>query len=82
MLPQQVRWACRRGMLELDLMLQSFFEEKYASLLSSSQRLFQQLLACDDPDLYQWLIGLHEPGPTELKAIICQIRAHAHASKA
>jgi antitoxin CptB len=56
----RLRWQCRRGMLELDLLLLPFFEKHYLDLRVSEQVLFEQLLSYQDPDLYQILIK-HKP---------------------
>ena len=43
-------WACRRGMLELDILLSRFVEEHY-DLLSEDEKLrFDVLLECEDQD--------------------------------
>ena len=52
----RLRWQCRRGMLELDLLLLSFFDNYYLDLSVSDQVVFEQLLSYQDPDLYQMLI--------------------------
>ncbi len=57
----RIRWACRRGMLELDLFLLPFFEHHYQDLDEKMQQTFIQLLSCDDPDLFAWLMGKSKP---------------------
>ncbi|MES2998414.1 MAG: succinate dehydrogenase assembly factor 2 [Pseudomonadota bacterium] len=52
----RLRWQCRRGMLELDLLLLSFFDKDYLDLSDTNKALFEQLLSYHDQDLYQWLI--------------------------
>ncbi len=52
----RLRWQCRRGMLELDLLLLSFFDKGYLDLSDTNKALFEQLLSYHDQDLYQWLI--------------------------
>jgi antitoxin CptB len=60
-----LRWQCRRGMLELDLLLGTFLDKGYAVLTRQAQEDFKRLLALPDPTLYAWLIGqtLPERGP-------------------
>lgn len=70
---QPLRWQCRRGMLELDLMLGRFLDEAYSLLSPSEQADFRRLLATPDQTLYQWLIGQTMPEET-LQAIVMQIR--------
>lgn len=53
----KLRWACRRGMLELDILLAPFVEEGYDALSLEQKQDFERLLACDDPDLFAWFMG-------------------------
>ncbi|MCL9781530.1 succinate dehydrogenase assembly factor 2 [Vibrio sp. S4M6] len=53
----RIKWACRRGMLELDVVIMPFFEECFNSLSESEQKDFVSLLECDDPDLFAWIMG-------------------------
>ncbi|MCE2597318.1 succinate dehydrogenase assembly factor 2 [Motilimonas cestriensis] len=50
-------WACRRGMLELDVLLRPFVEEAYDDLDDEKKVNFKRLLTCDDPDLFAWFMG-------------------------
>lgn len=69
-----VRWHCRRGMLELDILLLRFFDQHYATLTTAEQQLFQQLLTYPDPDLFTWLMGHGAPSSPELQSMITRIR--------
>lgn len=57
----RVRWACRRGMLELDLLLESFFDNCYANLKEEKQQKFVKLLEENDNDLFNWLLQKEQP---------------------
>lgn len=70
-------WSCRRGMLELDLILIPFLQQRYAGLTSQQQQQFEQLLACTDMELYAWLTGRGEPEQVEFQAITKLIRDYA-----
>ena len=50
----------RRGLLENDLMLQRFFERYSAQLSAEDGKVLSQLLALDDNDLMDLLIGRKE----------------------
>ncbi len=50
-------WACRRGMLELDVLFIPFVKEAFDQLSNSDQFTFQRLLTCEDPDLFAWFMG-------------------------
>ncbi|SHO57134.1 FAD assembly factor SdhE [Vibrio quintilis] len=53
----RIKWACRRGMLELDVVIMAFYDECFDKLKESEQRDFVSLLECDDPDLFSWIMG-------------------------
>lgn len=73
----RLAWHCRRGMLELDLLLQNFFNNHLDSLTEEQVHAFESLLTCDDPDLYAWLMGYEDPKQHELIEIV-QIIRHSH----
>ena len=70
----RVRWASRRGMLELDLILGPFVEENYDALNADQQRLFHALLECEDQDLFGWFMKRVDPQQSELLQIVQIIR--------
>ena len=55
----RLRWACRRGMLELDVLFLPFVDEAYDNISDEQKIVFERLLTCDDPDLFAWFMG-HE----------------------
>lgn len=78
MLEPSLRWQCRRGMLELDVILNRFLDHHYLGMPATSQAEFVALLKEPDPDLFAWLMG-YEPAKPELEAIVKIIR-EANAS--
>lgn len=72
-------WASRRGMLELDIILQAFLENSYDQLQPAEQLLYQQLLGCEDQDLFTWLMGRTVPEDEDTATIVAIIRASQHA---
>lgn len=73
----RVRWSCRRGMLELDLMLQTFCDEVYINLAEEKQKLFEDLLAEADQDLQRWLVGAQACDKIQFQDMLLVIR-HMH----
>jgi succinate dehydrogenase flavin-adding protein (antitoxin of CptAB toxin-antitoxin module) len=47
----RIRWHCRRGLLELDLILDKFNRQHLATLDAAGLEEFKELLALDDNDL-------------------------------
>ena len=66
---RRLRWQCRRGLLELDLLFVRFLEQRYLSLSAAEQAAFQRLLEQPDQTLLAWFQGQQEP-PADLKMII------------
>lgn len=67
---RRMRWACRRGMLELDVLFAPFVEEAYDDLSSEQQAVFRRLLTCDDPDLFAWFMGHKDCPDPELAEMV------------
>lgn len=57
----RLKWACRRGMLELDVLLGNFLENGYAQLDDEDKERFVELLSSGDTDLLSWLMGHSNP---------------------
>jgi len=68
-----MRWATRRGMLELDLVLGPFVEGRYSALSSADKKLFQRLMLCEDQDLFSWFMRREQTDQEELVDIVKQI---------
>lgn len=79
-IPPRLRWACRRGMLELDVLLGNFLAEAYLTLSTTDQANFINLLECNDQELFMWLTG-KENAPETNKSIVNKIRHHAKIRK-
>lgn len=78
-IPAQLRWACRRGMLELDVLLGNFLEEAFLNISSEYQKKFINLLDHNDQDLYMWLTAKTVPDDQEVSSIVERIRNHAQS---
>ncbi|OON39531.1 hypothetical protein BTJ39_12810 [Izhakiella australiensis] len=70
----RIHWACRRGMLELDISIMPFFRYEYDSLSDGDKQLFIRLLEHPDPDLFNWLMNHGEPDDSGLKRIVSLIQ--------
>ncbi len=49
---ERAHWRCRRGLLELDIVLQRFMDQYYTQLDKSGLEQFERLLALPDNDLW------------------------------
>ena len=76
----RLRWSCRRGMLELDVLLGNYLEEVYLQASSAVQKEFVELLDCNDQELFMWLTGKEIP-PSQHMNIVEKVRHHAKIRK-
>ena len=61
----RLRWKCRRGTLELDLVLEHFLDRDYATLDANSKQAFEELLEAGDEDLWAMVNGeMPAPSPS------------------
>ncbi|MCZ6719648.1 MAG: succinate dehydrogenase assembly factor 2 [Gammaproteobacteria bacterium] len=67
-------WRCRRGLRELDLILQKFLAQHYADLSLEDKQLFNEFLDHSDDDLLSWLMGRSQPSNTAMARLVAQIR--------
>lgn len=77
----RLAWACRRGMLELDVLLGNFLKKGYLSLPLADKQAFIDLLNYPDPELFAWLLGQTMPTDKGLANIIYLIRAYAQPQR-
>ncbi len=74
---ERLRWRCRRGMLELDLLLRDFMDRAYADLNERECRVFAALLDYPDPVLFDVLMGHMSPADREIGHVVEKIRTAA-----
>ncbi len=72
---RRLQWQCRRGMLELDIILSNFFTKHYEKLKKDEKSAFARLLACEDTDLWAWLVNHGNVARSDLRAIVEKIMA-------
>ena len=53
----RIRWSCRRGLLELDLVLERFVTDHYERLNQREKDVFSELLKLPDNDLLDLAMG-------------------------
>ena len=66
----RLRWACRRGMLELDLLFLPFVDQAYDDLSEDEKAIFERLLVRQDPELFAWFMGHEECEDIELNSMV------------
>ncbi len=76
-LKAKLKWHCRRGMRELDLLLEAFLEQMYDALPPAGRNAFERLLDCRNQDLMAWLIEGKPAADAGLAAVVAAIRSSA-----
>ena len=72
-----LRWRCRRGILEMDLLLQAFIDKYYDNLSAEEITAFENLLEQPDLVILDWITGKSDPPSTAFKNIIDRINKAA-----
>lgn len=66
----RLAWQCRRGMRELDTLLEAYLADRYAFADLSEQRGFAKLLELPDPTLYACLLGGATPDDPDARRAV------------
>ena len=72
---ERVRWRCRRGLLELDIVLGRFIEAHYAQLDQADKQVFDALLDMPDTELWDMVAGRREAAQNGQQVMLEKIRA-------
>ncbi len=70
----RLRWKCRRGMREMDILMTRFLERGYTLMDSSGQQAFERLLDEPDQDILAWLWSDSLPEDPQLAELIVHMR--------
>ena len=66
----RLRWRCRRGMRELDVLLLGFLDRHFATAGDGGQAAFQKLLTMSDPEILDLLAGRLRAEDADLAHVI------------
>ena len=71
----RLRWRCRRGMLENDLILARFLDLRGEALTEGELAALDRLLELSDNELWDLLSGRQEPRDAAVKPLVEALRA-------
>ncbi|HET7033714.1 MAG TPA: succinate dehydrogenase assembly factor 2 [Casimicrobiaceae bacterium] len=71
----RLRWRCRRGLLENDLILERFMEARGARISDDEVAGLDRLLRLSDSELWDLLAGRAEPDDATLGPLVAALRA-------
>ena len=64
---RRLRWRCRRGMRELDQLLERYLDNAWPNAEPSERAAFERLLACEDDALWRWFLNHSHPEDPDLE---------------
>jgi antitoxin CptB len=71
----RLRWRCRRGMLENDLILTRFLDKRGDAITDREIAALDQLLEMSDNELWDLLSGREEPADAAVAPLLERLRA-------
>ncbi|MEI7455291.1 MAG: succinate dehydrogenase assembly factor 2 [Nitrosomonadales bacterium] len=72
---QRVRWRCRRGLLELDIIFGRFVDAHYGELTESERQTFDEFLDMPDNPLWDMISGRKETETESQTALLAKIKS-------
>jgi antitoxin CptB len=70
----RLRWRCRRGMRELDVLLSRYLERHYPTASRADRDAFERILELQDPQIFGYLLGGELPAEASLRHVVARIR--------
>jgi antitoxin CptB len=67
---ERVRWRCRRGLLELDIVLGRFVLQRYAAMDNEQRVVFDGLLDLPDTELWDLITDKKEPAHEHQREVL------------
>ncbi|HBK55261.1 MAG TPA: hypothetical protein DDZ76_03100 [Xanthomonadales bacterium] len=71
---RRLRWRCRRGMRELDILLGRYLDHRWSTAERAERASFLRLLAIEDDRLWRWISGREAIPDTELARLVAVLR--------
>jgi len=71
---RKLKWLCRRGMKELDILLERFIDKHQDSLADGSWPDLEALLQTEDDVLWDWFQDSSNPNASRYQELLVQIR--------
>lgn len=69
-----------RGTKELDLILGNFIEDNISNMKESEIKVYEDLLASEDPEIYNWIVKSENPPNQQLDNLIKKIRHYLESN--
>ena len=70
----ELKWRCRRGMLELDILLNSYLDKHYSTMSQQQGDVFSEVLDYPDQVLFDLLLGNMQSSDAAVNRLITEIQ--------
>ena len=74
----RMRWRCRRGMKELDILLERFLNSGFEAMDGKQKDVFADFLDLQDPQLADYLLKGVIPADADFETLVKQILTCPH----
>lgn len=71
----QLRWRCRRGAKELDIVMNRYLEQMYEDAEPNQQAAFKELLMVEDPTVFDLLLERIDAQNDEQQTLLVTLRS-------
>lgn len=70
----RLRWQCRRGLKELDLLLEGYLNQHFGNASPAEQQAFANLLSLPDPVLFAYVMDRQQAETEDERRVIAHLR--------
>ena len=70
----ELKWRCRRGMLELDILLNTYLDRSYTTMSRQQGAIFSRVLNYPDQVLLDLLLGNMQSSDADVNSLIIEIQ--------
>ena len=70
----ELKWRCRRGMLELDILLNSYLDKHYNTMSQQQGAVFSEVLDYPDQVLFDLLLGNMQSSDVRVNRLVSEIQ--------
>ncbi|GBG14626.1 antitoxin CptB [Novimethylophilus kurashikiensis] len=74
---RRILWRCRRGLLEMDLVLELFIEKHFEALTAAQLKTLDTMLGYTDNELWDLVTYRAETDDTDMQALLGMMRGAA-----
>ncbi|MCD9046041.1 MULTISPECIES: succinate dehydrogenase assembly factor 2 [unclassified Luteimonas] len=72
---KRLRWRCRRGMRELDVLFNAYLDRAWPTASDAERGVFLQLMDCEDDRLWRWFMGYEDVPDASLRGLVERMRS-------